>query len=362
MASAYSPIKFARGLEMANRFMLAPLTNQQSHTDGTLSDEEHHWLTMRAKGGFGITMTCASHVQRIGQGFPGQLGCFSDDHLEGLTRLAADIKGANSVALVQLHHAGNRSPKELIGEAPVCPSDDEKTGARALTTPEVETVIADFISAAVRSQQAGFDGVELHGAHGYLICQFLSSELNQRTDQYGGSLENRARVLMSIIDGVRESCGPDFILAVRLSPERFGVRTAEIQQVFNWLVESNKIDFIDMSLWDVFGDCADPDFAGKKLLDQFVSLERGTVMLTVAGKIHTPADVQRVLDAGVDIVTLGRAAILHHDYPQKMQADASFSPRTLPVTEAVLAQEGLSPAFIGYMKNWKGFVVEANAS
>jgi hypothetical protein len=72
--------------------------------------------------------------------------------------------------------------------------------------------------------------------------------------------------------------------------------------------------------------------------------------------------VQRVLDAGVDIVTLGRAAILHHDYPQMMQADASFSPRTLPVTEAVLVQEGLSPAFIGYMKNWKGFVVEANAS
>ena len=108
MVSAYSPIKFARGIEMANRFMLAPLTNQQSHTDGTLSDEEHHWLTMRAKGGFGITMTCASHVQRIGQGFPGQLGCFSDNHLEGLSRLAADIKAEKSVALVQLHHAGNR--------------------------------------------------------------------------------------------------------------------------------------------------------------------------------------------------------------------------------------------------------------
>jgi 2,4-dienoyl-CoA reductase-like NADH-dependent reductase (Old Yellow Enzyme family) len=244
----------------------------------------------------------------------------------------------------------------------VCPSDDEATGARALTTSEVKAVIDDFVSAAVRSQRAGFDGVELHGAHGYLICQFLSSELNQRTDQYGGSLENRARVLMSIVDGVRESCGPDFILAVRLSPERFGMRTAEIQQLFGWLVTSNKVDLIDMSLWDVFGDCADPDFAGRKLLDQFVSLERGNVMLTVAGKIHTPADVRRVLDAGVDIVTLGRAAILHHDYPQKMQADAGFSPRTLPVTEEVLSQEGLSPAFIGYMKNWKGFVVEANAS
>jgi 2,4-dienoyl-CoA reductase-like NADH-dependent reductase (Old Yellow Enzyme family) len=214
----------------------------------------------------------------------------------------------------------------------------------------------------VRSEKAGFDGVELHGAHGYLICQFLSSELNQRTDQYGGSLGNRARVLMSIIDGVRESCGPDFILAVRLSPERFGMRTAEIQQVFKWLVESNKVDLIDMSMWDVFADCSDPDFVGKKLLDQFVSLERGKVLLTVAGKISTPTDIQRVLDAGVDIVTLGRMAILHHNYPQMMQADAEFMPRTLPVAEAVLVEEGLSPSFIGYMKNWKGFVAEANAS
>ena len=347
---------------MPNRFMLAPLTNQQSHDDGTLSEDEKNWLTMRAQGGFGLTMTCAAYVQKVGQGFPGQLGCFGKEHVSELRVLASGIKKTGSLAFVQLHHAGNRSPEKLIGAQPVSASDDPETGARALTTEEVEQVIEDFIAAAVRCDNAGFDGVELHGAHGYLICQFLSSELNQRTDQFGGSLENRARVLMSIIDGVRESCGPDFILAVRLSPERFGMRTAEIQQLFGWLVKSNKVDLIDMSLWDVFGDCADPDFAGKKLLDQFVSLERGTVMLTVAGKIHTPADVQRVLDAGVDIVTLGRAAILHHDYPQKMQADASFSPRTLPVTEAVLAQEGLSPSFIGYMKNWKGFVVEANAS
>jgi 2,4-dienoyl-CoA reductase-like NADH-dependent reductase (Old Yellow Enzyme family) len=91
--------------------MLAPLTNSQSAADGTLSDEEYRWLTMRAEGGFALTMTCASHVQAVGQGFPGQLGCFDDAHIPGLARLAEGIKQHDSLAVVQLHHAGRRSPK-----------------------------------------------------------------------------------------------------------------------------------------------------------------------------------------------------------------------------------------------------------
>src|SRR5690349_2020990 len=191
---------------MKNRLMLSPLTNQQSHGDGRLSDEEFNWLVMRAKGGFGLTMTCAAHVQRIGQGFPGQLGVFSDDHLEGLTRLASAIKAENSLAVMQLHHAGMRSPAELIGETPVCASDNDEFKARALTLAEVEELVEDFIAAAVRAEKAGFDGVELHGAHGYVLCQFLSGEINQRTDRYGGSAENRERVVREIITGVRARC------------------------------------------------------------------------------------------------------------------------------------------------------------
>ncbi len=128
---------------------------------------------MRAEGGFGLTMTCAAHVQAIGQGFPGQLGIWSDAHLEGLTRLATTLNATGTVSYVQLHHAGNRSPTELIGQQPVCPSDDPSTGARALTNDEVHEVVAAFVAAARRAELAGFNGVELHGAHGYLICQFL---------------------------------------------------------------------------------------------------------------------------------------------------------------------------------------------
>ena len=118
MNKILSPLSFTRGPVMKNRFMLAPLTNSQSHEDGVMSEEEFKWLTMRAKGGFGLTMTCASHVQAIGKGFPGQMGVFSDDHLEGLTRLATEINDQDSISIVQLHHAGMRSPKELIGEDP----------------------------------------------------------------------------------------------------------------------------------------------------------------------------------------------------------------------------------------------------
>jgi 2,4-dienoyl-CoA reductase-like NADH-dependent reductase (Old Yellow Enzyme family) len=97
---------------MKNRFMLAPLTNRQSYSDGRLSDEEFRWLTMRAAGGFALTMTAAAHVQSIGQGFPGQLGVYGEEHIEGLRRLADGIRSQGSIPVVQLHHAGNRAPRE----------------------------------------------------------------------------------------------------------------------------------------------------------------------------------------------------------------------------------------------------------
>src|SRR5258705_6216570 len=108
MTTLFDPLNFTHGPAMKNRLMLAPLTNWQSHPDGVLSDDEFRWLTYRAEGGFGLTMTCAAHVQRIGQGFPGQLGVFSEEHLPRLTPLAQTIKRVRSVAVGQLHHTRMR--------------------------------------------------------------------------------------------------------------------------------------------------------------------------------------------------------------------------------------------------------------
>ncbi len=358
MTDLFAPIAFTRGPAWKNRFMLAPLTNCQSHPDGTLSDEEFHWLTMRAKGGFGLVMTCASHVQRIGQGFPGQLGCFSDIHLPGLTRLAAAIKAEGAVSSVQLHHAGIRSPEALIGETPVGPSADAETGARALSLGEVEALIEDFVAAAVRAEKAGFDGVELHGAHGYILCAFQSPETNRREDRYGGSAENRARIVFDIIKGVRAATRPDFQLGLRLSPERFGLVFAEQLALAGRMLTSGDLDYLDMSLWDSFKPPVEEAYAGRPLIDWFAALPRGATRLGAAGKLMSADDVRRLTGVGADFAILGRAAVLHHDYPELMAADPDFQPIVRPVSRAHLRAEGLSPTFVEYMNNWKGFVAE----
>ena len=356
----FEPLSFARGAPMKNRFMLAPLTNQQSHADGRLSDEEFHWLTMRAQGGFGLTMTAAAHVQAAGQGFPGQVGIFSDDHLEGLTRLATALRAAGSLSAVQLHHAGNRSPKELVG-TPLCPSDHAETGARGLTLPEVEQLRDDFITAAKRAELAGFDGIEVHGAHGYILAEFLSAEINRREDRYGGTVENRSRIIFEIIDGIRATCRSDFQIGLRLSPERFGLKLAEIRDLAAEALRQEKIDYLDMSLWDVAKEPVEEAHQGRTLMSYFTDLPRGNVRLGVAGKIMSAKTAVEVLDAGCDFALIGRAAILRHDFPERVRRDGAYVSPSLPVTAQHLRNEGLSTAFVDYMKGWPGFV-EAEAA
>jgi 2,4-dienoyl-CoA reductase-like NADH-dependent reductase (Old Yellow Enzyme family) len=369
MTSLFSPLSLSSGATLKNRFMLAPLTNLQSAPDGVLSDDEYRWLTMRAEGGFALTMTCAASVQAEGVGFPGQLGCHDDKHLPGLARLAASIKAHGSHAVVQIHNSGMRALKAhgshavtsptAAARAPMCPSDNEEFGAKAMSLEEVHHARDCFIAAAVRAEQAGFDGVELHGAHGYLICQFLSAEINKREDEYGGSPENRWRFLLECIDGVRAATRAGFSLGVRLSPERFGVDLLEIRDLARLLMREAKIDYIDMSLWDVFKAPQDEAHKGKSLAAYFTELERGRVRLGAAGKIATGEAAQRCLDAGFDFAVIGRGAILHHDFPRQVERDPAFTLAALPVSAEHLRAEGLGEAFVTYMRTWKGFVAEA---
>lgn len=350
-----TPVVFACGLQMKNRFMLAPLTNLQSHNDGSLSDDELNWLTMRAKGQFGLVMTCATSVQQIGRSWKGQLGIHDDLHIEGHKRLTRSLRELGSLSVVQLHHGGVRASAELTGQQVVAPSENEKYKARALSLQEVEQLRDDFIAAAVRAKDAGYDGVEVHGAHGYMITQFISTKFNQRTDRYGGSLENRARLLFEIVEGIRKACGDRFLLGVRLSPERFGMQLSEAVTICQQLIDGGQIDFLDVSLWDVFKNSEETD---KPLLEYFTKLDTKQVKLTVAGKIYNGSAVNQVLSSGVDFVTIGKSAILHHDFPTKVIADPQFESIDTPVTPDYLRKEGLGESFITYMRSWKGFVVE----
>jgi 2,4-dienoyl-CoA reductase-like NADH-dependent reductase (Old Yellow Enzyme family) len=251
-----------------------------------------------------------------------------------------------------------RSPKELINTQPLCPSDDSSTDARGLSLGEVIELRDDFIAAAVRAKKSGYQGVEIHGAHGYILSQFLSSEINRRQDEYGGTNENRSRIIFEIVEGIRNKCGEDFILGVRLSPEGFGLKLGEIKEVCEELITLNNIDFLDMSLWDSFKEPNEEEYKEKNLLQHFTEMKFGNTMLTVAGNIRSGKTVMKILERGVDFVTVGRAGILHHDFPKRVIADKKFEPIELPVSKAYLTQEGLSETFIKYMQRWQGFVKE----
>lgn len=336
--------------------MLAPMTNTQSSENGHLSDDEYRWLTMRSKGQFGLVMTCASHIHPRGKGFPGQLAIFADAFIDDHKRLASGIKDYGNLAVTQLHHAGMRSPEKLTGNVPLCPSDNEVFGARAMTIGEVRQLRDDFIAGAVRAKTAGYDGIEVHGAHGYIVNQFLSSDVNKRTDDYGGSLENRSRLLFEIVGGIREMCGSDFLLGVRISPEGTGLEINEAQIVCQRLIDGGNTDFLDLSLWDSFKLPENLKYRDKTLLDHFTGLDFKDVRYTVAGKIRTGSDVQKILDAGVDFAAIGRSGILHHDFPARVIEDPDFVPVKLPVSRQHLIAEGIGRKFLDYISRWEGFM------
>jgi 2,4-dienoyl-CoA reductase-like NADH-dependent reductase (Old Yellow Enzyme family) len=354
-ARLFEPLGFARGPSMDNRLMLAPMTSDQASADGKVTDDELIWLGMRAKGGFGLVMTSASYVQPQGKAGQGQSGIWSDDHVEGFARLAAVIKAEGRPAGLQLHHGGYRAPRRCVPQA-VGPSDDPASGARGLSTAEVEQLVEHFVAGARRAQQAGFDGVELHGAHGYVLTQFLSLTDNRRTDRYGGSFENRARIVFEIIDGVRAACRPDFQLGLRLSPERYGLRLIEMRELAQEVMTQGKIDWLDMSMWDAGKEPVEEAHRGRPLLSYFTDLPRGPARLGVAGKIMTPRTAAELIEAGADFVLIGRAAILHHDFPVQARRDPGFTPVPLPVSADYLRRQGLGRRFLRYMQTWDGFV------
>jgi 2,4-dienoyl-CoA reductase-like NADH-dependent reductase (Old Yellow Enzyme family) len=355
------PLLFRNGVRAKNRAWLAPMTNQQSNQDGTLSDDELRWLEMRARGGFGVTETCAAHVSLDGQGWPGELGVFDDRLVPGLRRLASMLTRQGSLGVVQLYHGGLRSPKAVTGRTPWSATAYEAKGAErceAATEEDLTRTVSHFRDAAVRCSGAGFAGVELHGAHGYLFGQFLSKTINTRTDLWGGSLEGRARLLRDTMRAVRAAVPDRFLVGVRLSPEdrgnAEGLDLDESLQVARWLCEDGA-DFIHISLWDASRNTAKrPEVHPVPLFREAMP---ENVVLVAAGSIWTRAEAEAVLARGADAVAIGRAAIANPDWASRV-ADATWEPRRPPLTVAELRERGLSEEFAGYMRNWKGFVAD----
>jgi 2,4-dienoyl-CoA reductase-like NADH-dependent reductase (Old Yellow Enzyme family) len=357
----YSPLVFPGGIQAKNRLLLAAMTNQQSHQDGSLSDDELSWLERRARGGFGSIATCASHVALDGQGWAGELGIFDDRLIPGLTRVASMLKQHGSLGFVQIFHGGVRAPSALTGQQPWSASAfTESTpgfeAPRAATEEDIQRVIGQFRDAAVRAHKAGFEGVELHGAHGYLLGQFLSRTMNLREDGWGGSFENRARLLRETLRAVRAAVPAPFVVGVRISPEdrgqTRGVDLDESLQLARWLADDG-LDFLHISLWDVTQPTR------KRPAEHPVPLFRAVlpraIPLVVAGNVWTRQDADAQLALGADGVALGRPAIGNPEWPLRAM-DPSWQPDRPPFSVDQLIAQGLNPTFAGYMRRWTGFV------
>lgn len=217
-------------------------------------------------------------------------------------------------------------------------------------------MVEDFVSAAVLAERAGFDGVEVHGAHGYLLCQFLDGRNNLRNDEFGGSATNRFRIIHEVVAGIRAATGPDFQLGLRLTPERNGIVLDEARRLAGEVLLGGQLDYLDMSLWDAFKSPPEDGHDGL-LIDHFTDLPRGDTRLGVAGKIVDTAGARRCLEHGADFVLIGTGAILHHDFARRALADPHFRSIERPVTRDHLAGESVGPAFLDYLSiQWDDFV------
>tara|TARA_B100000945_G_scaffold319097_1_gene325521 strand:+ start:866 stop:1963 length:1098 start_codon:yes stop_codon:yes gene_type:complete len=347
-------------ISVRNRTVLAAMTNKQSHEDGTLSDEEIGWLLRRAEGGFGIVTTAASHVHPSGKSWEGEMGVWGDHHIPRLEELATGIRERGALSLVQIFHGGLRAPRSLTGLQPISASKNLEKGVeeecRALSEDEILDLASSFGEAAERCEKSGFDGIEVHGAHGYLICQFLGSRTNRRDDRWGGGLEGRSLFLREVLKEVRSRTSDGFLVSVRISPEHdVGVTLAESIELAKMMVGWG-VDIIHISCWDAFkGPEGEED---PRTITRRFREELGDRMPIIStGSVWDASDAQFVMDEGADMVGVARVGIAHSEWATNLN-DEGYTPERPPFTPEYLRSQGLSQVFVDYMRRWKGFVTD----
>ena len=321
---------------LKNRLVMSPMGIGLAELDGTPGEEMIAYYAARAEGGAGLVIPEITRVNDAhGAGMLRQLSVTQDRNIEPLSRLAAAIHAKDSKIFIQLHHPGREGVSALIGGQPVVSASDipckvSKQPTRALTTDEVRELIGQFVQGAVRVQKAGCDGVELHCAHGYLLQQFLSPYTNKRTDEYGGSFENRMRIVTEIIAGIRKACGPDFPLGIRLSVEEFLDKTGVTEDYIHiqdgvkiaMYFEAQGIDFIDVSvgLYETGSTCVEPISFPQGWRRELVKAVKTHVHIPViaVGVIREPAFAEKLLDDGVqDFVSMGRSWLCDENWGKK---------------------------------------------
>lgn len=372
-----SPLLFPNGRRAPGRAFVSAMTNSMSGLDGSMTQQHAEFLKMRLNGSWGGVTTCATYVRGDGQCWERQLGLCSDAHEQALTLcqdLAHEAPPRSSVApekplfLIQLHHGGSRAQAHFCpNDLPVGPVPEDWSSSvhaegrklvRTLSTREVERLIQDFALSAARAERAGLNGCEIHGAHGYLLTQFLSRTHNRRRDRYGGPmLCDRARMLLEIVHAIRSTTRSDFVVGVRLSPLSYsdvqGITLEETQELTTML-DSAGTDFIHYSAWDARRPAREEPSSCTPLLIDCIASWKTKLKKSISGGIWTREDAEWCLRSGLDFVQVGRAALGHPDWPRA--AGEHSQPKRPPFTVPELSAAGLDAHFIAYMRRWNGFV------
>lgn len=371
----FSPMKIGN-VEIKNRIVMAPMCMGFGQYNGCATETMMDYYEERAKGGVGLIFTEITRINDItGASSFGQLGMSHDYQIPALREMADRIHKHNCKIMVELHHPGRQNLGLMIGTVPICnigsklmgnlytkiltqavipqgkklqdkhivprtvaPSKCERSKMsdsvnRELSVNEIKRIICQFIEGAVRVKKAGCDGVELHAAHGYLIQQFLSPNTNKRTDQYGGSLENRMRFLLEIIDGIRSNCGKDFPIVVRLTVDEMYSEIGQNGKGYNLeegikmakILNDKGIDAIDVSsaAYDTFNYWLEPTTFTPGWRKYLASEVKKVVDIPViaANLIRSPKQAETQLEEGTqDFVSLGRPLIADPHWPNKVKS------------------------------------------
>jgi 2,4-dienoyl-CoA reductase-like NADH-dependent reductase (Old Yellow Enzyme family) len=324
------PYTLPNGVQLKNRIVMAPMTNFSSNPDGTVTDAEVKYYARRSSG-VGMVITACTYVTANGKGFHGEFGGDRDELIPSLRQLASAIKEQGAKAVLQIFHGGSQIPIELVpnGEvvsASAVPVEGEgKPVPRALTETEVESIIRDFGETTRRAIEAGFDGVELHGANGYLIQQFFSPHSNRREDQWGGSLEKRLAFPLAVVDEVKkvvaEHAKESFVVGYRFSPEEPetpGITMADTLTLVDALAAKN-LDYLHVSLQNFWSTPRRGIQDTRSRIEIIQERVGDRVPVIGVGSIYTADDALKAMQAGIPLIALGRELIIDPDWVQKVQ-------------------------------------------
>ncbi|MSB17082.1 NADH:flavin oxidoreductase [Finegoldia magna] len=306
----------SKNINFKNRIVMPPMATAKADKNGHVTEEILHYYEDKTKNKlFSTVIIEHCFVDVLGKASKNQTSIADDSTIDGMKKLANLVKSNDSNVILQISHAGSSANEEVIGQQPVAPSAIKNPSKstteipRELTVEEIEQIIEKFVDAAVRSKKAGFDGVEIHSAHGYLLNQFLSPITNKRTDEYGGDIDGRIKIHLEIIRKIREKVGEDYPIFIRVGAGDYldgGLSTDDSIYAAQEFVKAG-VDVLDISGGMCMFSIDDQragffDFLSKPIY------ENVDVPVILTGGVKTGDDVEDILNRGVcDLVGIGRS-------------------------------------------------------